>query len=72
MKEKLLELGWKMYYECDLCQGHMQFFTNEAFPGYEIRIKIRNNTFSILLKNLVIAGPFWGYDIEKKVQAHVK
>ncbi|MDB5200575.1 MAG: hypothetical protein JWO92_2538 [Chitinophagaceae bacterium] len=71
MKEKLEANGWKMYYECNTCAGHKQFYKNDAKEGYEVRIKVKNQTFSILLKNMVIAGPFWGYQIEEKLKKHV-
>jgi hypothetical protein len=63
MKQLLNENGWVMYHECITCAGHRQFYKNDTKPGYEVRIKTKNQTFSILLNNLVIAGPFWGYQI---------
>jgi len=70
MKQKLEALGWKMYYECDTCGGKQQF-NHESYNGYEIRAKKRTNTFSILLNNHVIAGPFWNYQLEEKLKKHV-
>lgn len=66
MKQVLESKGWVMYYECASC-GHKQYFKNQKKPGYEIRAKVKNNTFSILLNNMIIAGPFWGFEIEEKL-----
>ena len=72
MKQKLEAKGWIMFHECNTCSGHRQFFKNVAHPDYEIRIKIKNQTFSILFKNLIVAGPFWGFQIEEKLTQYVK
>lgn len=66
MKQQLEELGWKMYYECQSC-GFKQFFSHAEKVGYEVRIRPRQNTFSILKDNMVIAGPFWGYELKAKL-----
>ncbi|MDF2381331.1 hypothetical protein JMG10_07635 [Nostoc ellipsosporum NOK] len=50
----------------------MQHFSHPEKPGYEIRTRLRSNTFSILLKNHIVGGPFWGYQIEQKLTEHVK
>jgi hypothetical protein len=71
MREKLEALGWIKYHECNTCSGHRMFFNKADKPGYEVRIKIRNNTFSILLRNVIIAGPYWGYELEQKLLEHV-
>jgi len=71
MKEKLLANGWEMFHECDSCVGHRQYFSNKAKKGYEIRTRVKNNTFSILLNNTIIAGPFWGYQVEEKLKQYV-
>ena len=72
MKEVLEANGWKMYHECDTCSGHKQFFKNDDKPGYEVRVKVKNNTFSILLNNMIIAGPFWNYQLEESLTKYVK
>lgn len=66
MKQVLESKGWVMYYDCLTC-GHKQYFNHPDKKGYEVRAKVKNNTFSILLNNLIIAGPFWGYEIEQKL-----
>lgn len=71
MKQVLEAKGWVMYHECNTCSGHRQFFKNENKPGYELRIKVKNQTFSILLNNMVIAGPFWNYQLEEKLLQYV-
>lgn len=72
MRKVLEGMGWRMYYECVQTCGHKQFFTHDGKPGYEVRTKISTNTFSILLNNHVIAGPFWGYQVEEKLTKHLK
>lgn len=67
MKEVLIAQGWIIYHECNTCGGHRQYFKNKEKPGYEVRCRIRNNTFSILLNNAIIAGPFWGYQLAEKL-----
>jgi hypothetical protein len=67
MKQVLESKGWVMYYECVVPCGHKQYFNHPEKNGYEIRAKVKNNTFSILLNNMVIAGPFWGFEIEEKL-----
>ena len=71
MKQILEAKGWVKYYECNTC-GHKQFYKNVNNPGYEIRTRVKNNTFSILLNNMIIAGPFWGYQLEEKISQYVK
>lgn len=66
MKEVLASKGWVMVYECWSC-GHKQYFRHPEKTGYEIRIKNKNKTFSILLNNTIIAGPFWGFELEEKL-----
>jgi hypothetical protein len=70
MREALEAKGWVMYYECILTCGHKQYFNHPDKKGYEIRSKIKNNTFSILLNNMIIAGPYWGFEIEEKLIAN--
>ena len=67
MKQVLESKGWIMYYECVLMCGHKQYFNHLDKKGYDIRAKVKNNTFSILLNNMIIAGPFWGFEIEQKL-----
>lgn len=71
MKEVLIANGWKMYHECNTCAGHRQYFNHSGKPGYEVRTKTKNNTFSILLKNAIVAGPFWGYQMADKLKQYV-
>jgi len=71
MKEQLLARGWVMYYKCK-CSGGKEYYSNASFPGFEVRIRIKNNTFSIILSNMVIAGPFWGYQLKEMVDKYVK
>lgn len=64
---KLLEdKGWKCYYTCNNCKGKgpLQYWNNPAFPGKEIRIRTRRNTFSIYSSNQKIYGPDWAYQLE--------
>ena len=72
MKEKLEALEWKLYYECSRCNGQKQYFTNPAKPKYEIRTRPKNQTFSILYENHVIAGPFYGYQLGEKLSKYVQ
>jgi hypothetical protein len=69
MKEVLEAKGWIMYYDCITC-GHKQYFNHPDKKDYEIRAKKNNNTFSILLNEMIIAGPFWGYELEEKLNAN--
>jgi hypothetical protein len=66
MKQLLESKGWVMYYSCDFCGGK-QYFKNNDKAGYEVRTRIKNNTFTIMLNNRIIAGPFWGYELEEKL-----
>lgn len=70
MKELLTANGWVMYYQCK-CSGGRQQWSNNDKPGYEVRTKTKNGTFSILLKNTIIGGPFWGYQLEEKLKLYV-
>ena len=72
MKQILEAKGWVMFHECNTCSGHRMFFKNDSHPGYEIRNKTKNKTFSILLNNLIVAGPFWEYQLEEKLNQYVK
>lgn len=57
MKEQLIALGWVMYYEC-ITPCAKQYFNNTAYPGYEVRIRTRKKTFSIVLNNQIIGGTY--------------
>lgn len=72
MKESLEAKGWVMYHECNTCQGHKQFFKNNDKPDYEVRVRLKSKTFSILQKNMVIGGPFWEYMLDEKLNQYVK
>lgn len=71
MKEYLESKGWVMFYECKLPCGFKQHYSNAGKLGYEIRTRPKNNTFSIMLQNQVIAGPFWGYQIGEKMNQFI-
>lgn len=58
-----------MYHDCDAC-GHKQYFTNSTKRGYEIRTRVRTQTFSILLDNRVISGPFNAYLLKSKLDEY--
>lgn len=70
MKQTLESKGWVMYYEC-ISPCAKQHFNHPDKPGYEIRTKFKKQTFSILLNNNIIAGPFWGYTLEEKLLIHI-
>ncbi len=72
MKESLIEQGWEMYYECMTCKGFKQFFRHPDKPGYEIQVKVKAQTFSILQNNYIIAGPFWAYQHEEKIRQFIR
>ena len=56
-----------MYYECN-CGGSLrQDFAHREKKDYVIKIRPVRNSFRILLKNQLVGGPYWGYDIEKKM-----
>lgn len=67
MKQQLIALGWNMYYEC-ITPCAKQYYDNKQFPGYEIRVRTRKNTFIIVLNNVIIAGPFYAYQLEEKLK----
>jgi len=67
MKAQLIALGWIMYYEC-ITPCAKQYFNNTAFPGYEVRVRTRKNTFSIVSENIIIGGPFYPYQLEEKLK----
>jgi hypothetical protein len=66
MNELLVAKGWVNYYSCKTC-GDRKFYNHLDKPGYEIRVKQKNQTFSILLNNMMVSGPHWGYQLEEKL-----
>lgn len=72
MKEKLLEAGWKMVHECVQPCGHKQYFTKADKPGYEIRVRVKKSTFTILKTNITIAGPYRDYELITRIAEFVK
>lgn len=66
MKDQLINKGWVCYYECG-SPCNKQYFSHADKPGYEIRVRKKSSTFSILLKNLIISGPHWSHDLDKKL-----
>jgi hypothetical protein len=72
-EQAINEGGWTMFHECGACKGgRRRFYNNPAFPGYEIRYRTSQTTFSIMLNNQKIAGPFYGYMLKDKLKEHVK
>lgn len=67
MKDQFIALGWIMYYEC-VTPCAKQYFTNPAFPGYEIRVRTRKQQFSIVLDNNIVGGPFYNYQLTEKLK----
>lgn len=66
----LTNQGWKMYYSC-MCGGSpKEYWSNPNYKDYEIRIRPRRSTFSILHKNLIICGPEWLYKLELKLKEY--
>lgn len=59
-----------MYYGC-MCSGSKkEYWSNKAFPGYEIRVRPTKNTFSILRQNMIVFGPAWLYQLEGKLEEY--
>jgi hypothetical protein len=73
MVETLTAKNWVKYGECSGCGrgGKKEYFSNTAYPGYVIRIRQKKGTFVILKDNLVIGGPFYGYQLEEKIAQYV-
>ncbi len=71
MKKTLEGKGWAMYWECG-APCFKQYFNHEHYPGYEIRYKTKSKTFSIIYQNQIVAGPFWEYQLEEKLNEFVK
>jgi hypothetical protein len=68
---QLLEVkGWTNHYTCNNCKGKgpLQYWINPAFPGYEVRVRTRRNTFSIYSKNMKVYGPEWLYKLEEALK----
>ena len=64
---QLTDKGWKLYYSC-MCGGApKEYYNHPSYPGYEVRVRPRRNTFTILSQNMVIAGPNYLYDLDKKL-----
>lgn len=70
MKQQLEAKGWVMYYECRKRCGNKQYYNNVQHPTYEVVVK--GNTFNILMSKHVIAGPFWGYQLDEQLTKFVK
>lgn len=72
MNELLNSKGWKMYYSCKVCGGNKKYYNNDAFPGYDVRVRIRRNgnIFTIVHNNKTISGPDWVLKLEEKLKAH--
>jgi hypothetical protein len=66
MKDVLLALAWRMYYECQAC-GHKQYFNHPDKPGYEIRVKAKKQTFAIFLNNHLISGSHYAYQLNDQL-----
>lgn len=70
MKEVLVNAGWLMYYSCNCGGTYKEYYSNKSHLGYEVRIKPKRQTFTILNMNHIIAGPDWGYNLQKKLKAN--
>lgn len=70
MNELLTNQGWAMYYSC-LCGGGKKYYNHPDKAGYEVRIKERSNTFSIVKDNNIISGPHWGYMLQENLNLYI-
>lgn len=70
MTEALTTRGWVKYYDCLVCNTLVQFFNHPDKNGYEVKVKPKKNTFSLIIDNRIIAGPFWGYQLEEKMNQY--
>lgn len=62
----LISQGWKNYHTCTTCSrfGPVQYWSHEVHKDFEIRVRIRKNTFTLLSRGMQIHGPAWTYQIE--------
>lgn len=70
MKELLTADGWVIFYHCN-CGGGRDHWNKKEKPGYEVRTRSKNKTFSILLNNRVIVGPALEYLLAEKLKQYV-
>ena len=71
-EEQLSSLGWSKYYECGACKGgKRRYYNHPNRKGYDIRYNTKIMMFNIYLNNQRIAGPFNGYMVTEKINAHV-
>lgn len=71
MNATLTQNGWIKYYTCRTCKGQIDHYNHPKHPDYEIRIRVARNTARILNKNLIIAGPFEVYFMQKKLDEFI-
>lgn len=71
MKQILINHGWIFFHAC-MCGGsRREDYKHADYPAYEIRIRPTNPvrlTFTILNRNMQVAGPEWGYKLENKMK----
>lgn len=60
----LTDQGWKMFYACNCGGSRREHWSHQNYPGYEITLRPTRSTFRLLNKNLTVAGPLWGYQLE--------
>lgn len=68
MNDGLVSLGWIMFHECTTCSGHVKHYNHPDKPGYQLKVKVKNNTFTIFKDNNLIAGPYWLFEVDKKLK----
>lgn len=69
MHQKLTELGWKKYYDCKTCpQNPKSYYSHKDHKGFDIVVRTRSQTFSIVLNNRTVSGPHWGYQMADKLK----
>lgn len=72
MDEILTGLGWDMYYECNCPGGKRRHYSHKEKAGYEVVVKEKAQTFTLLLNNQAIAGPKWHYELTETLTKHVQ
>lgn len=67
-EQRLNDRGWQKYHICGGCTGGAKhFFANPAYQNYVVRVRPLKTTFVIMLDEIIIAGPFWLYQLEEKL-----
>lgn len=68
IRTTLLSQNWKFWYLCHCGGSERQSYTHPDKTGYEFQVRPTKQTFMIIHKGLILAGPYPSYLLQKHME----